>query len=160
VRQLMRVMPLLALGVAGCSSPRTDTAPSPATVQTEVRQALDKFSDVSGRGDVALFMSQFDSVADIMMIGTSKEQVFKGRAAIEQWLTPLLPTKHISFQMDRVDISSHGETAWAFVEGSETVRDETGKVLASDPYRFTAVLVKQGDRWVWRLFHGSTPEKT
>lgn len=160
MNRLMCVMLFLTLGVVGCSSPRTDTAASPATVQTEVRQALDKFSDLSGRGDVALFMSQFDSVADIMMIGTGKEQVFKGRAAIEQWLTPLLPTKRISFQMDRVDISSHGETAWAFVEGSETVRDETGKVLASDPYRFTAVLVKQGDRWVWRLFHGSTPEKT
>ncbi len=159
MNQLMRAILLLALLVSGCSSPRNDTVPSPATVQTEVRQALGRFSDLSGRGDVALFMSQFDSVADIMMVGSGKEQVFKGRAAIEQWLAPLLPTKHISFQMDRVDISSHGETAWAFVEGTETIRDETGKVLASDPYRFTAVLVKQGDRWVWRLFHGSTPEK-
>ncbi len=94
-----------------------------------------------------------------MMVGSGNTQVFKGRAALEAWLGQVFSEMRISFEMNRVDISHHGDTAWAFVEGTETARDLSGKVLGINPYRFTAVLVKRGDVWVWRLFHGSTPEK-
>lgn len=146
-------------GLSSCGSPQMVPPPTAAVVDGEVRQALQEFSDRAGRGDVRQFMSQFDEGADIMMVGSGGTQVFKGRAAIEAWLGQVFSGLRLSFQMNRVDISHNGETAWAFVEGTETQRDLSGKVLGISPYRFTAVLVKRGDRWVWRLFHGSTPEK-
>jgi ketosteroid isomerase-like protein len=150
---------ILVVGLINCGSPQTVPTTKVPVVDTEIRMALEKFSDLAGRGDVQLFMSQFDKGADIMMVGSGNTQVFKGRAAVEVWLGQVFSGMRISFQMNRVDISNHGDTAWAFVEGTETARDLSGKVLGINPYRFTAVLVKRGDGWVWRLFHGSTPEK-
>jgi ketosteroid isomerase-like protein len=146
-------------GLIGCGSPRTVPAAPVAVVDSDIRKALERFSELAGRGDVQLFLSQFDKEADIMMVGSGNTQVFKGRAALEAWLGQVFSEMRISFEMNRVDISHHGDTAWAFVEGTETARDLSGKVLGINPYRFTAVLVKRGDVWVWRLFHGSTPEK-
>ena len=105
-------------------------------------------------------MAQFDDNAEIMLVGSDKGEVFKGRAAMEGWLASLYRTSGFGWQMDRVEISHHGETAWAFVEGKMNVYSKaTGKLRFSTPYRFSAVLVKRGDRWVWRLFHGAAPGK-
>jgi len=133
--------------------------PSSAAVQGEVRRALEKFNEVAGSGDMAALMSQFDDGADIMLIGSDKGEVFKGRAAMEGWVLSLFKENRFGWQMDRVDISNHGDTAWAFVEGKMIVRDTSGKVWKTTPYRFTAVLVRRGDGWAWRLFHGSVPAK-
>jgi ketosteroid isomerase-like protein len=150
---------VLFLGILGCVSPRTVSPSSTEVVQTEIRQALEKFSGLASRGDMAAFMSQFDDRADILLVGSDKGEVFKGRAAMEGWLRLLLKGNRFSWQMDRVDISHHGETAWAFVEGKMVVKDTVGKLRFSAPYRFSAVMVKRGDGWVWRLFHGSAPAK-
>ena len=141
----------------GCSS--TVVAANAGTVDTEIRQALEKFNDLSGRGEVPLFLAQFDKDADIMMVGSASTEVFKGRAALGEWLGKVFSEVRISFQMNKVDISSNGDIAWAFVEGTETARDLNGNLLGVKPYRFSAVLVKKGHAWVWRLFHGSVPEK-
>ncbi len=149
----------LSIGLINCRSSQTVPPPTAAVVDGEIRKALREFSDRASRGDVQLFLSQFDEGADIIMVGSGGTQVFKGRAAIEAWLGQVFSGLRLSFQMNRVDLSHNGETAWAFVEGTETQRDLSGKVLGVSPYRFTAVLVKRGDHWAWRLFHGSAPEK-
>jgi ketosteroid isomerase-like protein len=60
--------------------------------------------------------------------------------------------------MDCLEISHNGNTAWVFVDGEMKVAGKTdGKQKFKVPYRFSAVLVKKGDRWVWRMFHGSNP---
>jgi len=145
------------LCLVGCASPRADPPVSAELVRVEVRQALEKFSDIAGRGKLAEFMSQFDDGADILLVGSDKGEVFKGRAAMEGWLGRLLASNRFSWQMDRVDIGHQHETAWAFVEGKMIVKDVAGKVQGTTPYRFTAVLVKKEDGWAWRLFHGSVP---
>jgi len=150
---------ILLFGLISIWSPQAVAATKAQVVETEIRTALEKFSELSSRGDVQLFLAQFDKDADIMMVGSESTEVFKGHAALEAWLGQVFSEVRISFQMNRVDISSNGDTGWAFVEGTETARDLAGKLLSVKPYRFSAVLVKKGDRWVWRLFHGSTPEK-
>ncbi len=149
---------LAALALAGCATARPAPQP-PADVKAEVRQALQRWSDLAGAGDLAAFMAQFDEGADLLVVGSDKGEVFQGRAAIEGWLGKLLAGNRFGWQMDRVDIDANGDTAWAFVDGSMTVRSPDGKVRFTAPYRFTAVLVKRGDRWAWRLFHGSVPAK-
>jgi ketosteroid isomerase-like protein len=137
---------LAAMAVAGCAGARPSRQP-PAEVKSEVRQALQRWNDLAGAGDLAAFMSQFDDGADLLVVGSDKGEVFQGRAAIEGWLGKLLAGNRFGWQMDRVDIDANGDTAWAFVEGSMTVRALSGKVRGTTPYRFTAVLVKRGDRW-------------
>ncbi len=149
---------LAGLALVGCAAARPAPQP-PADVKAEVRLALQRWSDLAGAGDLAAFMAQFDEGADLLVVGSDKGEVFQGRAAIEGWLGKLLAGNRFGWQMDRVDIDVNGDTAWAFVDGSMTVRAPGGKVRFTTPYRFTAVLVKRGDRWAWRLFHGSVPAK-
>ena len=142
---------------AGCAAPRTVPAASDSSVQAEIRQALADFNDAGGKGDLARVMSLFDADPDILMVGSDKGEVFKGRAAMEGWLRALLTGNRFSWRMDRVDISHHGDTAWAFVEGAMMVSNPAGKVWKTTPYRFTAVLVRRGEGWAWRVFQGSVP---
>ena len=154
------VITVLLVGLFGCASQGSGSPTSSGNVQAEVRRALDQFNELSGRADLSAIMAQFDDKADIMIVGSDVGEVFKGRAAMEGWLESLYKSSGFSWQMDRVEISHNGDTAWAFVEGKMNVNSKaTGKLRFSKPYRFSAVLVKQGDRWVWRLFHGSAPGK-
>jgi ketosteroid isomerase-like protein len=143
--------------LAGCATERpTPTLPHD-DVQVEIKGTLQRWNDDAGRGDLPAFMAQFDDAADILLVGSDKGEVFKGRAQIEGWLGKLMARNRFSWRMDRVDISASGDTAWAFVEGAMIVKNVAGKVLVTTPYRFTGVLVKRGDRWAWRLFNGSIP---
>jgi len=148
----------LVLGMAlGCQAPRS--VPAPAQVDAEVRQALEQFSNAAAAGDVKACLALFEDRADILLVGSDKGEVFKGPAAMEGWLRGLLRSNRFSWEMDRVDLSHHGDTAWAFVEGRMVVKDPAGKLRFKAPYRFSAVLVRRGDGWAWRLFHGSAPGK-
>ena len=160
MKRLLVLPLLLPASFMACDSPRTVPSPSSAVVQAEVRKAIDSFSEASNRGDLAGVLAKFDDQPDILLVGSDKGEVYKGRAAMEVWLGSLYTSNGFGWQMDRVEISHHGETAWAFVEGKMNVYSKaTGKLRFSTPYRFSAVLVKRGDRWVWRLFHGSAPGK-
>jgi ketosteroid isomerase-like protein len=159
VRRALAIVCVICLGIIGCVSPRTAPSRPPEVVQAEVRRAIDQFSETAGRADLAGLLALFDANADIMVVGSDKGEVFKGRAAIEGWVAALFKSNAFSWQMDRVDISHNGDTAWAFVDGRMNVSNKTtGQLRLSSPYRFSAVLVKRGDRWVWRLFHGSAPK--
>ena len=144
--------------VARCS-PEVVPARSAETVEVEVRRALAQFNDAAAAGDVKGCLALFEDRADILLVGSDKGEVFKGPAAMEGWLAALLRNNRFSWEMDRVDISHHGDTAWAFVEGRMVVKDPAGKLRFKAPYRFSAVLVRRGDGWAWRLFHGSAPGK-
>lgn len=148
------------LGVLGCKIPDSSPIVPPQAVQSEVRQALDQFSQISGQANLQEFLALFDDQADILLVGSDKGEVFKGRAEMERWLSKLYRYSGFSWKMDRVEISSHEGTAWVFVEGKAVVTNrETGALRFTAPYRFSGVLVKRGNKWMWRLFHGSAPAK-
>jgi ketosteroid isomerase-like protein len=145
------------LFLAGCASTRQPPTPPSDAVHAQITSALERWNADAGRGDLAAFMSQFDDAADILLVGSDKGEVFKGRAQIEGWLGKLMKKNRFSWRMDRVDISFSGDAAWVFVDGAMIVRNDAGKVLVTTPYRFSGVLVKRGDGWAWRLFNGSVP---
>jgi hypothetical protein len=66
-------------------------------------------------------MALFDQDADIMLVGSDKGEVCRGRAAAETWVGGLLANNRFAWTMDQVDIDVHGETAWAFVDGKMAV---------------------------------------
>jgi ketosteroid isomerase-like protein len=147
--------------LAGCAASRPVTSASTSAsldaVEAQVREALQRFNAAAAAGDLAAVMAQFDDRDDLLLAGSDKGEVFKGRAAMEGWLGRLLKQSRFSWQMDRVEVSHAGDTAWAFVDGSMTVTDAAGKVRGTTPYRIAAVLVKRGGVWRWRLFDGSVP---
>lgn len=140
------------------AAPEAAPPAAPGAVQAEIRGALDRFNEASARGDLAAVMASFDDRADVLLVGSDKGEVYLGRAAMEGWLGKLYKGTGFGWQMDRVDLGHHGGTAWVFVEGKMVLRDlPSGKVRGTTPYRFTGVLVKKGEAWIWRLFHGSVP---
>ena len=151
---LIAACPLVARG-----TPEVVLPQSAEGVETEVRRALAQFDAAAAAGDVKGCLALFEDRADILLVGSDKGEVYKGPAAMEGWLTALLRNNRFSWEMDRVDISQNGDTAWAFVEGRMVVKDPAGKLRFKAPYRFSAVLVRRGDGWAWRLFHGSAPGK-
>lgn len=157
VRQRIRTIRwcagIVLLFALGCATPRA--VPAQAQVDAEVRRALEQFNAAAATGDVKACLALFEDRADILMVGSDKGEVFKGPAAMEGWLGALMRGNRFSWEMDRVDISHHGDTAWAFVEGRMVVKDPAGKLRFKAPYRFSAVLVRRGQGWAWRLFHGS-----
>ena len=158
-RSLVLPMVMFASLIA-CKPPRAVPQSSSEVVQAEIRKAIDSFSETSNRGDLAGVLAKFDEQADILLVGSDKGEVYKGRAAMEAWLGSLYKSSGFGWQMDRVDISHNGDTAWAFVEGKMNVSNKvTGKLRFSAPYRFSVVFVKRGNGWVLRLFHGSAPGK-
>ena len=162
-RRWMPSMVLLALlgivpGIGGQAPEAVPLRPTEVVVG-EVRRALAQFDAAAAAGDVKGCLALFEDRADILLVGSDKGEVFKGPAAMEGWLAALLRNNRFSWEMDRVDISHHGDTAWAFVEGRMVVKDPAGKLRFKAPYRFSAVLVRRGDGWAWRLFHGSAPGK-
>jgi ketosteroid isomerase-like protein len=146
-----------AVLLSGCASARPSPTPPSEGVQAEIRSALLRWNEDAQRGDLPAFMGQFDDSADIVLVGSDRGEIFKGRAQIEGWLGKLMAKNRFSWQMDRVDIGASGDTAWVFVDGAMIVKNVDGKVLVTTPYRFTGVLVKRGDGWAWRLFNGSVP---
>jgi ketosteroid isomerase-like protein len=129
-------------------------------VKAEIQKAIEEFSETSSRGDLAGVLAKFDDQADILLVGSDKGEIYKGRTAMEVWLGSLYKSSGFGWQMDRVDISYNGNTAWAFVEGKMNVTNKgTGKLRFSAPYRFSVVLVRKEKGWALRLFHGSAPGK-
>ncbi len=160
MKRLFALPLVLLAGLLACASPHTLPQPSSEVVQAEIRKAIDGFSEASIRGDLPGVLAKFDDQADILLIGSDKGEVYKGRAAMEVWLGSLYKSNGFGWQMDRIDISHNGDTAWAFVEGKMNVSNKvTGKLRFSAPYRFSVVFVRRSNNWVLRLFHGSAPGK-
>jgi len=113
----------LALTVlAGCASPRLDATAE--STEAELRSTISRFSDLSGQGDLEEVMAQFDDGAEFILIGSDKGEVFKGREAVRAWLGTLYKANGFSWGMERIEISRHEDTAWAFVECKMVVRSK------------------------------------
>jgi uncharacterized protein (TIGR02246 family) len=125
----------------------------------EVRGALARWNDAASRGDLRAMLAQFDDSPDVLLVGSDKGEVFRGREAIEAWLSRIFKGNRFSWRMDRVDVGDSGDVAWVFVEGAMIVTDKEGKPRGSTPYRFSGVLVRRDGGWAWRQWHGSIPAR-
>jgi len=159
-RQNLRTRTFLILCFIGVLLPSVFAASNgqdPAeTTRKEILAALEAWNDAAKNRDLARFMALYDQAPDIMLIGSDKGEIFKGKDAIEGWLKGLFGFAGFSWQMDRLDIDSHGDTAWVFADGFMIVNNDRGQE-GKKPYRFTGILVKKHGTWKWRLFNGSIP---
>jgi uncharacterized protein (TIGR02246 family) len=121
-----------------------------------IRAALARWNDRASHADLDGVMQQFDDAGEVLLVGSAPGEVYRGKAAIREWLGSLLSHDRFSWDLSNPVIDVNGDTAWVFVDGTMTVTDDKGGVMPS-PYRFSGVLVKRKDAWKWRLFHGSVP---
>ncbi|MEI8046718.1 MAG: nuclear transport factor 2 family protein [Bacteroidota bacterium] len=119
--------------------------------------ALKTWNAAAKSANVDQCMALFDDSENIMLIGSDKGEVKKGKAQIRDWLTKIFGVASFSWEMDSINIDSNGKTAWVFVEGSMIVEFHKGGINRT-PYRFTGILVKKKGEWKWRLFDGSIPK--
>ena len=128
----------------------------PEKVKIEITQALKTWNAAAKSADADQCMALFDDSENIMLIGSDKGEINKGKTQVKAWLTQLSGFASFSWEMDSINIDSNGKTAWVFVEGTMIVEFKKGGIRRT-PYRFTGIMVKKKDAWKWRLFNGSIP---
>ena len=126
-------------------------------VKMQIAKTLETWSAACKNADVDKVMSMFDNTANIMVVGSDKGEINKGKDEINIWLTKLFRVADFSWEMNRIDIDYFGKTAWVFVDGNMIVNFHKGGTNIT-PYRFTGILVKKKGEWKWRLFDGSIPK--
>ncbi len=127
------------------------------SVKIEITEALNSWNTACKSGDVEKLMSMFDDSDGIMLIGSAKGEINKGRVEIKRWLGQLSSFAGFSWDMNRIEIDCNNTTAWVFVDGKMIVNFLKGGQKIT-PYRFSAILIKKNAVWKWRLFDGSVPQ--
>jgi ketosteroid isomerase-like protein len=126
-------------------------------LRVEIETALKEWNDAAKKADPENFMALYDSGSEIILIGSDSGEIFKGEQQIRKWLTGLFANNSFEWDMKDVHIDHFENTAWVFVDGSMIVTSHNGG-KNKFPYRFTGILIKQNNKWKWRLFNGSVPQ--
>jgi ketosteroid isomerase-like protein len=94
---------------------------------------------------------------DALLVGSEPGERADGRGAIRELFKTLhaLPARLI-WDWRTVDIKVDGDIGWVFAEGDIVLSGAASRTAR--PYRMSGVLGWDGNRWRWRLFHGSEPK--
>ena len=126
------------------------------TREEEARAALDALDDAFASGDLAAVRGL--CTEDVVFIGSGDGEEATGRDAIEPMLAELgrrVGPVAFSLAWESVDVEVLGEVALVVAWGE--ARLETANRDEAFRYRLTGVLVRSGERWLWRVHHGSEP---
>jgi hypothetical protein len=138
-----------------------------ADVQLQVRQVLERFSDLVSTKNMQV-LAEFAPGDEVLLIGSEAGEVASGRGALRAFFARIFAREAtFSWEWDRVDASRPGgvssprdasrarDVAWFFAEGWVIL--STAAEQRRAPYRISGVLERHGDRWLWRQYHGSEP---
>ena len=124
--------------------------------EDEVRAALDELDAAFARGDLEAVREL--CTEDVLFIGSGDGEEAVGRDAIGPVFNALVERVgpiEFSLDWDSVEVEVRGDVALVAAFGHGRLKtEERDDVLR---YRFTGVLVRDGDRWLWRVHHGSEP---
>ena len=124
---------------------------------SEIRASLDAWNNASGEASIEKMLALFDDSGDILVVGSAKGEIFRGKEEIKGWMSQLYSFAGFSWEIDRLDVDCNGKTAWVFIDGSMVLKFHKGGTRKT-PYRFTGIMVKKKGSWKWRLFDGSVPQ--
>lgn len=124
---------------------------------SEIRKSLRRFNEVLATKDLHAVMSVYDGSDDVMVVGSDSGEVFIGQKRVQEFMNAIVSMPFVfSFEMDQAVIHHNQNTAWVFVD-SKMVHTRSNGEVSRTPYRITAVLVKKGAEWKWKVFSGSIP---
>jgi ketosteroid isomerase-like protein len=127
-------------------------------VKSEITKALEIWNSACKNADINQVMSLLDNSDEIMVIGSANGEINKGKEEIKKWVGQIFGFAGFSWEMNRIDITDNGKTAWVFVDGKMIVNFHKGGKKVT-PYRFTGILVKKKGAWKWSMFDGSVPQQ-
>jgi ketosteroid isomerase-like protein len=125
-------------------------------LKSEITESLNAWNNACKNANLDLVMSMLDDSEAIMVVGSDKGEINKGKEEVKTWVGQLFGFAGFSWEMSRVDIDCNDKTAWVFVDGKMIVKFHKGGEKIT-PYRFTGIMVKKKGVWKWRLFDGSVP---
>lgn len=124
-----------------------------AAVRREVLRSLNELRSAISERRIEGVLSQFAPDPDATLIWSSRDDPAQGQAEIRALFEELFaspPT--FSWDWKEVGISSAGDVAWLWTEGTLLVDGPPGR-----PYSLSGILERRSGRWLWMLFHGSEP---
>lgn len=124
-------------------------------MKSQVREVLERFSErVSTRDPEVL--AEFAPGDAVLLVGSETGEVASGRRELEAFFKSVFARENTFYwEWDRLEVSHRGELAWFFAEGRVIL--STPNEQRKSPYRISGVLERQGERWLWRQYHGSEP---
>jgi len=128
-----------------------------ADVDSSIIKSLDDMNKMLATKDLQKIMSVFEDGEDIMLVGSDSGEVYIGREQIEEFFKMIVSLPFVfSFEMNILSVNQINNTGWFFGEGKMIHTRPDGKVTFV-PYRITAILVKKGNEWKWKVFSGAIP---
>jgi uncharacterized membrane protein/ketosteroid isomerase-like protein len=145
----------LAATLAGCREQESTVISNDPRTREEVSAALDRLNQLLSARNTSI-VDEFASTPDVILLGSEAGEVAIGRDQLAAFFDRLfaLPVQ-LSWEWKERRISSEGDVAWVFADGSVVLTSPSGEMRA--PYRMTGVLQRTAGQWRWRQFHGSEP---
>lgn len=121
-----------------------------------IMEALNALGAAFGRRDVAAF--EATCTKDFLFIGSTEGEEVAGRGGTKAMFDAIAcRSEGARFKLvwESVDVNVDGDTAHLAALG--TASFETKYRATTSRYRLTGVLQRSGERWLWRVHHGSEP---
>ncbi len=127
----------------------------PIETRKEVTAALQRLGVLVSCKDPAV-LAEFASDAEVLLVGSEAGEVAEGPHALRDFFQRVFRSPaSVGWEWRKVRISCAHDLAWLFAEGEVVI--VTDARPRRRPYRLSAVLQRNGRRWLWKLFHGSEP---
>ncbi len=126
------------------------------SIEAAIRAKVERFSGLLRSQDPAIVDEVWSP--GFRLVGSEPGEVADSRDALVTLFGRLFsrPVRY-AFDFETFAVEAAGDVAWLFAEGDLVATSDVG----SDryPYRLTAVFLRDGGGWRWRLFSGSEPAK-
>jgi ketosteroid isomerase-like protein len=135
-----------------------ESMPVDEDARSEVKGVLERFNHLVATRNLKV-LAEFAPGDDVLLIGSDEGEIAKGPQEIGAFFRRIFAhSSTFSWEWSRIDVSRVGDIAWLFADGWVIVTSPEGQVKT--PYRITGVLELNGERWLWRQYHGSEPVAT
>lgn len=128
---------------------------SDVEVRTQILEVLERFNELVSTKNLQV-LDEFATCNEALLIGSELGEIATGSQELASFFTRIFARDAtFSWEWDRIDVSWTDNLAWFFADGRVVL--STVKEQRKSPYRITGVLERQGERWLWRQYHGSEP---
>ena len=124
-------------------------------VRSQVHEVLDRFNRLVSTRDSQV-LAEFAPGDRVLLVGSDAGEVAAGRGEINAFFARIFARPvTFSWEWHRIEVSHASNVVWFFAEGWVIL--STAEQQRRTPYRVSGVLVRHGERWLWRQYHGSEP---
>jgi len=129
------------------------------TEKAKVKSVVDQFEQVWEKEDMELFSRIIAHDSDMVNYGTDAAEYFVGWEALKKAIEEMFPVFEkikITVRDQFIKVHSSGNVAW-FSEIWDWDLIAEGEPVRIDGCRFTGVLEKRNNNWIFVQFHNSVP---